>query len=88
MKKIVLLSFAIAAISLASCKKSYSCSCTTKATGQGFNEEVTSSNSYSEKMKEKQAKAACANSQTAVKATADKAYNGTGASVTTTCEVK
>jgi hypothetical protein len=88
MKKIIILSMACGVLSLASCKKTYSCSCTTKATGSGTTEEVTTSNSYSEKMKEKQAKSACASSQTAVKAAADKAYNGTGLSVSTSCEVK
>ena len=61
MKKITLLAAVVIAASFASCKKSYSCECKFTATDPSTGEKYTKTETQaiSEKMKEKQAAAAC-----------------------------
>ncbi|MCE3229521.1 MAG: hypothetical protein K0S32_4072 [Bacteroidetes bacterium] len=63
MKKISLLALIIGATFMVSCKKEYTCECTSKVTwseaGSSSTKEVTQKETFSEKMKEKQAKSAC-----------------------------
>jgi hypothetical protein len=59
MKKITLLAIAALAISFASCKKDYTCTCTTSYTGGGSSTSTT----IHKGLKKKQAQAACANTE-------------------------
>jgi hypothetical protein len=65
MKKLVIAVIVVASMStITSCKKSYSCECkTTYTDGNGDLMILTSVNSLSEKMKEKQATASCKETQ-------------------------
>ncbi len=85
--KAVLLIVAVTLVTgLSSCKKSYSCSCKTTVSLSGFSSSSEVKESYSVKMKEKQAKAACDNT----KAIAEKQAKdlNQGYTVSTSCELK
>lgn len=60
MKKITLLVFAFVAISFASCKKIYTCTCS----GTYGGTTISSSETYSDKMSKSDAETKCANSNT------------------------
>lgn len=89
MKKITLLAAVLIAASFASCKKSYSCECkmtvTDPSTGEKYTK--TETQAMSEKMKEKQAAAAC--NQTAKQVTNNVYGLGAGdLTVETVCGIK
>lgn len=68
MKKIIFLSLLV--VSFASCKKKYNCRCTTTVIYQSSQSSYSSKNvPMKEKMKEKQAKAVCANEAENINAT-------------------
>lgn len=81
MKKNIFIISSLILIGLSSCKKSYSCQCTTTITAQGSPSEnyPTTSKTYSEKMTEKQAKSACSHEETTVKTSIDDNINKVGA---------
>lgn len=64
MRKTTLLMLVIIASIFTSCKKTYSCSCSSSFSvgAEAFN--TVKTDTYSEKMKEKQAKAACKDTET------------------------
>lgn len=88
MKKVIILSMAIGALSFASCKKAYSCECKTEVSGGGSSISNTVSEQYSEKMKEDQAKSSCDATKKIVENQAKKDWDGSGASVSTSCTIK
>ncbi len=86
LKKVTLVVAVLAALSLVSCKKSFSCSCKTTVSTTGFSSSSEVKESYSVKMKEKHAKAACDNTKAITEKQA-KDLNP-GYSVSTSCELK
>jgi len=95
MKKITILALALVAISFASCKKEYTCACTTTISYSGGNDLYKDdAQPYSKKMSKKTAEAACDEKQTAIDASYKNAFtdNGVdqnpGISAKTACELK
>ncbi|MCD6017547.1 MAG: hypothetical protein K0S53_668 [Bacteroidetes bacterium] len=82
------------ASSLPSCKKQYTCECTTMYSISGQSSTETTGDTYSEKMKEKQADAACDETEAKLsKASKDHAadveyFSGETTTATTTCKLK
>jgi hypothetical protein len=98
MKKITILAVAALAISLASCKKSYTCACTTTINFNGstisnayYKDDATS---YSKKMNKKTAQAACDNKKASLDAswknglTDNGTYPNPGITASTSCDLK
>ena len=85
-KTTMMLVAALTVLTLASCKKSFSCSCKTTVSTTGYSSSSETSEKYSLKMKEKQAKAACDNTK-AILEKQSKDLNQ-GYSVSTSCELK
>jgi hypothetical protein len=96
MKKITILAVAALAISFASCKKSYTCACTTTLNFSGstpstYKDDATS---YSKKMNKKTAEAACDNKKASLDASWKNGLtdNGTdpnpGVTASTSCDLK
>lgn len=77
-----------ATVSLGSCKKIHSCKCETKLSGGGFSSSTETTEAYSEKMKEKQAKSACDNTQEILEKQVKDQQNGSGLSVSVSCDLK
>jgi hypothetical protein len=77
---------------ITSCKKAYSCECTTVSTINGVSEETTSSIPLSEKMKEKQGEASCNQTEDQMNSLNDELVadtaNVTYDDLTTTCDLK
>ena len=95
MKKTILLTIIAIAATFTSCKKSYSCECTSSFTETGYGTySETTIDAYSEKMKEKQAIAACKETESKLSyANAGHAEDieyltGDITTVSTSCEVK
>lgn len=95
MKKTTLLLLIATAATYSSCKKSYSCECTSSFTETGYGTySETTIDTYSEKMKEKQAKAACKETESKLSyANAGHAedieyFSGDITTVSTSCVVK
>lgn len=86
LKKTMMLVTAVASLTLVSCKKSFSCSCKTTVSTTGFSSSSETSEQYSLKMKEKQAKAACDNTKAIVEKQAKDLNEGYN--VSTSCELK
>ncbi len=85
-KSATLIVAVLAALSLASCKKSFSCSCKTTISTTGFSSSSEVKEAYGLKMKEKQAKAACDNTKEIVEKQAKDLNQGYN--VSTSCELK
>jgi hypothetical protein len=73
MKKILLVA-AVAGLSLVSCKKDYTCECTTTQNGT-----VVASSSYTAKLKKKDAESWCSGNATST---------GGGSTITSSCKLK
>ncbi len=73
---------------MSSCKKIYSCECETKLSAPGFSQTNKTSESYSAKLKEKQAKAACDNTADIMEKTIKDLNSGSGISASVSCELK
>ena len=86
---------------LASCKKNYTCSCTTVLIGKSSNGSYITNTQpgtdkeYSQKLTKKQAESACSYEQNAIQTSFNRAYtdNGyaplkSGESINTTCNLK
>ena len=73
-------------LTLVSCKKSFSCSCKTTVSTTGYSTSSEVKESYSLKMKEKQAKAACDNTKEIVEQQSKDLNQGYN--VSTSCELK
>lgn len=69
-----------------SCKKSFSCSCKTTVSTTGYSSSSETSEVYSLKLKEKQAKAACDNTKAILEKQAKDLNQGYN--VSTSCELK
>jgi hypothetical protein len=69
-----------------SCKKQYSCSCKTTISTTGYSSSTESKESYSLKLKEKQAKAACDNTEEILSKQVKDQQQGLSTSVA--CELK
>jgi hypothetical protein len=91
------LAIAVAAIGFTSCKKEYTCSCTTTVNfGSGVPQSIYKDNAaaYNKKMNEKTAKAACDEKQKALDASWKNGLtdNGTdpnpGVTASTSCDLK
>src|SRR5258708_23735621 len=67
--KAMVLAAGLCLTGLSSCKKTYTCSCKTTLSATGYSASYDSKEQYSEKMKEKQAKAACDNSSSILEST-------------------
>ena len=93
MRKIILI-VAVFSLGIVSCKKTYTCECTTSSNYAGITENNKSSASnYSTKMTKKQAQSACEHEAQSVKSTFENSFseNGTAttsATVVTNCELK
>lgn len=95
MKKITILAVALLAISFASCKKEYTCACTTTLSYTGGKDDYKDdAQAYSKKMSKKTAEAACDEKQVAIDASYKNALtdNGVepdpGVTAKTACELK
>jgi phage-related tail protein len=94
MKKIVLLIAAIASLGFASCKKAYTCECTTTITSGSFSDSyLSSAKEYSKKMSKKQAQSACDHEAESIQSTANNSITDNGndpafAVATTACSLK
>ena len=73
-----------------SCKKSYSCSCKTILSATGYSSSTETKESYSLKLKEKQAKAACDNTASILEKQVkdQQTSQATGLSTSVSCELK
>lgn len=85
-KTTMVLVAAVAGLTLVSCKKSFSCSCKTTVSTTGFSSSSEVKESYSLKMKEKHAKAACDNTKEIVEKQAKDLNQGYN--VSTSCDLK
>lgn len=95
MKKIILTSAVLLAFVAVSCKKPYTCTCTTTTTYSGGSPDINKSHvkEYSEKMTQKQAESACDHEEQAIKSTFDASFTENGSQpafgqVSTTCELQ
>lgn len=75
-------------VMMTSCKKIYSCECETKLSATGFSQTNKTSESYSAKLKEKQAKAACDNTSEIMEKTIKDLNSSSGISTAVSCELK
>ena len=82
------LAAALCLTGLSSCKKSYTCSCKTTLSASGYSASYDSKEQYSEKMKEKQAKAACDNSSEILSTTVKAENSQTGLNTSVDCALK
>ena len=83
MKNVTLVLILLVFLSLVSCKKSYTCDCTTVTTAvdpkyPSVIRNESTSMPYSEKMTEKQAKATCDHQAESIKSTYNNSFTGNG----------
>ena len=86
MKTVLLITAVTLVTGFSSCKKAFSCSCKTTVSTTGFSSSSEVKESYSLKMKEKHAKAACDNTKAITEKQAKDLNQGYN--VSTSCELK
>jgi hypothetical protein len=86
--KAMVLAAGLCLVGLSSCKKTYTCSCKTTLSASGYSASYDSKEQYSEKMKEKQATAACDNTSEVLSTTVKAENSQTGLNTSVDCELK
>jgi hypothetical protein len=86
--KAVVLVVGLCLVGLSACKKSYTCSCKTTLSASGYSASYDSKEAYTQKMKEKQAIAACDNTSEILSTTVKAENSQTGLNTSVDCALK